>query len=197
MDDIEYNKRSFPITTDSLILADIVSDIVKNQQARVLELGCGGGIILTETAKRCPNAIFTGIELVPAVAQSAEKNASDFGLSDRITIINGDIRSIAQYINRETFEYVIMNPPYFESKRGRVSKDPIRAAARSDLYGSLNDFALAANYALDFSGILIASMVKSRLDEFRELLTRNGIRISQTRDIHSNPVIYIIAEKLS
>lgn len=60
---------------------------------RVLEIGCGSGAHLRAAANA--NAALTGVglELDPAVVKQARHNLEDWGLSERIQVLEGDIRS--------------------------------------------------------------------------------------------------------
>jgi tRNA1Val (adenine37-N6)-methyltransferase len=42
------------------------------------------------------------------------------------------------------FDLVVANPPYRKLGTGRLSPDPVRAAARHEVYGDVDDFARAA-----------------------------------------------------
>ncbi|PVB63005.1 class I SAM-dependent methyltransferase [Labrenzia sp. 011] len=56
----------------------------------VLELGCGTGRNLIAAAKRYPDARFYGLDISRQMLDTAERNIARAGLSDRITLIQGD-----------------------------------------------------------------------------------------------------------
>lgn len=60
---------------------------------RVLEIGCGSGTYLSFMAGRNPELEATGLELQPEVAELAKKNLAAWGISERVKIVVGDVRS--------------------------------------------------------------------------------------------------------
>jgi S-adenosylmethionine-diacylgycerolhomoserine-N-methlytransferase len=56
----------------------------------VLEVGCGTARNLIVAAKRYPNARFYGFDISEAMLETARKSVAKHGLSDRITLAQGD-----------------------------------------------------------------------------------------------------------
>jgi len=56
----------------------------------VLEIGCGTGRNLIVAAKAWPDARFFGIDISEAMLETARANVAKAGLSDRITLAQGD-----------------------------------------------------------------------------------------------------------
>nr|WP_319386141.1 class I SAM-dependent methyltransferase [uncultured Roseibium sp.] len=56
----------------------------------VLELGCGTGRNLIAAARLYPDARFYGLDISRHMLETAEKNIATAGLSNRITLIEGD-----------------------------------------------------------------------------------------------------------
>ena len=70
-----------------------VSDIVAGKGAlRILEIGCGSGIYLRHAYEANPSVSGIGIDMDPVVVEQARRNLAGWGISDRFTIIDGDIR---------------------------------------------------------------------------------------------------------
>lgn len=92
-------------TLSTKVLLDYIDTLnVKNQT--LLELGCGSGIIALFAASK--GAIVTASDINP-IALDALKEASkknNLGLK----IVNSDV---FDSIEKETFDYVIINPPYY------------------------------------------------------------------------------------
>jgi SAM-dependent methyltransferase len=59
---------------------------------RLLEIGCGSGVYLRYAAARNPGLTALGLELQPAVAEIARTNVRTWGIADRVSIEDGDIR---------------------------------------------------------------------------------------------------------
>lgn len=76
---------------------------------RILDIGCGSGLISIMAAQRC-NAIITGVEIDGGAAKQARANVSNCPWSNRIRIVEVDI---LQYSPVEKYDTIVCNPPYF------------------------------------------------------------------------------------
>lgn len=76
---------------------------------RILDIGAGTGLISIMAAQRC-NAKITGIEIDAAAAARAVENVKNSPWSERIEIINSDLRIFG---TEELFDTIVSNPPYF------------------------------------------------------------------------------------
>ncbi len=69
---------------------DLIAGLAAAPGARVLEVGCGTGRNLIVAARRFPAARFTGIDISAEMLVTARANVARAGLSDRITLAQGD-----------------------------------------------------------------------------------------------------------
>lgn len=93
MDAVYRHQRHFYDLTRKYYLLgrDLLIDELKPPQGgNVLELGCGTGRNLIAAARRYPGARFYGLDISRHMLETAERNISKAGLSDRITLIEGD-----------------------------------------------------------------------------------------------------------
>lgn len=104
---------SFPLSTDSMLLADFVR-LPKN--ARVLDLGSGGATLGLLLCARDASCCVTGIECNEAAHAIAEVNIARNGLETRLSSICGDLRQFSDGL----FHCCLSNPPYFSG--GPASK---------------------------------------------------------------------------
>lgn len=78
------------------IMRTFIGDLVKGKdRMRILEVGCGSGLLLRAAVEANDQAIGVGIDLDPAVVEQAVANVDRWGLNDRITILAGDVRNQA------------------------------------------------------------------------------------------------------
>ncbi|MEO3474072.1 peptide chain release factor N(5)-glutamine methyltransferase [Roseomonas sp. CAU 1739] len=78
---------------------------------RVLDLGTGTGALLLAVLAECPGATGVGVDVAPAAAALAARNAAANGLGDRAAFLCGDwAEAIAG-----RFDLVLSNPPYIET----------------------------------------------------------------------------------
>lgn len=112
---------------------------------RVLDIGCGiGSVGLSTLYHLPPDATLTGIEVQPVSAALARRSVAHNGLSDRVTILDGDLREPAVLPDGATFELITGSPPYVPVGTGLISAHPQRAGARIELKGSVFDYCRAA-----------------------------------------------------
>ena len=76
---------------------------------RVLDIGCGTGLISIMAAQRC-EAHITGVEIDGTAALQARRNADNSPWGSRIEIANCDF---LDYITDCKFDTIVSNPPYF------------------------------------------------------------------------------------
>ena len=130
----------------------------------VLDLGCGGGILLFAMAQVHPEMGFAvGVDRQVRAVEQARRSAVLCG-QDHIKFAVGDIRTLP--IARK-FEIVVSNPPFYPRGWGRISARKEIAESTHALHGDVNDFAMAAKSVLAPKGCVIMLYDGGRL---RELL---------------------------
>ena len=115
---------------------------------RVLDLGCGCGVIGLILAHRCPGITVCGLERQADLAGLAADNARRNGFADRVRVVCGDLRAMGELFAAESFDLVVANPPYRSLGSGRLSDHDQAARARHELHGDLVDFVRAAAFAV-------------------------------------------------
>lgn len=87
---------------------------------RILDVGCGAGSYLADLLLRFRDALGTGVELDPAVAEQARTRLRDAEVFRRSEILEGDFMALP--IPRSTFDLVLLNNNlhYFDAE-GRVA----------------------------------------------------------------------------
>jgi 4-hydroxy-2,2'-bipyrrole-5-carbaldehyde O-methyltransferase len=73
---------------------------------RLLEVGCGSGVYIWRACLRNPELQAVGLELQSVVADLARKNLQSWGLSERVRVDTGDIRT---YTSPERFDLVTLH----------------------------------------------------------------------------------------
>jgi SAM-dependent methyltransferase len=112
---------------------------------RVLDLGCGGGVLLCALAQvHAGLRALVGVELEPTAADQARRNLALSGLAGVIAL--GDVR--VPPVAPRAFDLVLCNPPFYPPNWGRESRDRATHASTHALSGDVADFARAAAHAL-------------------------------------------------
>lgn len=171
------------LSTDCVLLADFAQP---GSAARGIDLGCASGAIALLLLWRCPRLHMTGLELEEGAAALAAENFARNGLTERGWVVNGDIRRVRELFPRGSFELAVANPPYFPVGSGRVSPDPGRAAARSELTCTLPQLCAAAAWLLRQGGRFCLVHKPQRLAELFACLSDAGLEPKRLRFVAKN-----------
>jgi tRNA1(Val) A37 N6-methylase TrmN6 len=126
-------RRGYRAATDPVLLAAFTP---ARHGERVLELGCGAGAAALCLAVRVPGLELHGLELQPAYAELARRNAAENGLT--LEVHEGDLRHPPVALRRG-FDHVLANPP-FHPAAGAASPDPGRDRAHREGAAALADW---------------------------------------------------------
>ena len=122
---------------------------------RILDLGCGSGVIGLILAFRHPGVRVTGLEVQEEMARLAADNVEVNGLTERMEVVQGSLRDIASLLAPESFDLVVSNPPYRPAGGGRISRGDQRARARHELDANISEVAAAAAFAVKNRGQVV------------------------------------------
>ncbi|MCF8023904.1 MAG: methyltransferase [Desulfobacteraceae bacterium] len=177
--------NGYRFSIDAVILGNL-ADVKPGD--RILELGTGCAVIPLILCFRHPGMgeVF-GVEIQHELARIAAENTADNHMSDRITILQKDIKSITPTDTNGTVEAVICNPPHFAEKSGRVNPDSQRAVARHEIAMKLSDLTSTASLMLSPGGRLIVIYPSERVVDLISAMRGAGIEPKQLRMIHSAP----------
>ena len=79
------------------IIKDFIAGIVRRKNTlRILDIGCGSGVLLKNAFDTNPLVSGVGLDIDEAVVQQARQNISTWGLSDRFKILCGDARIVSK-----------------------------------------------------------------------------------------------------
>lgn len=146
-----------------------------------LGTGCGVVSIILAAARGVSNV--TAFELQPDLASLAEENVRENGLSNRITVVEGDIRTVANDY-RNAFGLAVCNPPFRELGTGRLSTGDQKAVARHELELTLTELADASRKLLKRDGRLCLIYPTRRITELFTILPAAGLEPSRVRFVH-------------
>ena len=144
-----YEDSLFHPGTDSFLLSSLPR---LKRGLRVLDLGCGTGLLSLLLLQREPHLQVTGLEIQEEAAALAQKCAEENGLTDRLTIRRGDLRNVKSLFPTGSFDLVVCNPPYYEPHRGKTARESALRAARSEVNCTLEDVCAAARHLLRWDG---------------------------------------------
>ena len=175
---IYQDPAEFTFTTDSVFLAHFPHLV---NQAKALELGCGTGAVSFYLAARGAAEV-TGLDVNPRLVELFNRSAEENGIGRRVRALQWDIKDIKQFCKTETFDLVVANPPYRNSGRERA----IGTAACHEKTAVLEDFFVAASYALHSRGRFALVQLPERFMESMELAIKYKLQPKKLQWVHAS-----------
>lgn len=157
------------------------------RQDRIVDLGCGNGIMPLLLAGRDGVREVVGVERAEAMADRARRSVALNALQDRVRIVTGDIRELRGLLPPQSATLVVSNPPYRKPGQGRLAPDAERAAARHELAGGLEDFVRAAAWCLGDGGRCCLVHLAERMTDVLCALRAAGLEPKRLRLVHPRP----------
>lgn len=175
LDDLRYGglyifqkTNGFCFGTDAVLLSGFVKT---TETARILDMGCGTGVIGLLLSARYPRSVITGLELQRDMADMAARSVRMNGLEDRMRIVEGDLREHRKLFPPCSYDAVVMNPPYTAVDKGPANGSADRSTARHEVTCTAHDMAEAAFYLLKNGGRLSVIYPAERIYELMAACT--------------------------
>jgi tRNA1Val (adenine37-N6)-methyltransferase len=127
---LHQNNNVFPVGTDAMILGAYAANSKGKEPSKMLDIGCGSGVLSLILISTYKNAHITSIDLNPLAVQLTEFNL-------KLNNIGGDqftthVSSFLTCNVAQTFDRIICNPPYFTNDL--KSQSDATALAKHDDY---------------------------------------------------------------
>lgn len=179
---IIQSPASFRFGMDSVLLADFAAP---RKNSRVCDLGTGSGILPLLLYGRENTLSCDAIEIQPDSADRAKRTMALNCLSDRLRVIQGDLRHIRALLPHAQYDLVICNPPYSPREASLPSPNPRLRTARQEGSCTLADVALAAQWLLTYHGRLVLVLPAARLTDALTTLRAHRLEPKRLRLVHS------------
>jgi tRNA1Val (adenine37-N6)-methyltransferase len=174
-------ERGARASMDPLLLAHFAWTTRRRERlGRVLDLGCGTGVVALALGLVDAAAELVGVEIVPELVRLARANGAG-----RLTVVEGDLRARDLPVPHETFDLIVSNPPYVPAGRGRVPASADRAAARAETSCSFADVVEVARRRLEARGRFAVILPAARLAEAFATLAEASLQVQVVRNVHS------------
>jgi tRNA1Val (adenine37-N6)-methyltransferase len=179
---LSQSSNGYRYSIDAFLLADFCCI---NKNSKILDLGSGCGIVSILLSKAFPDSSIIGIEIQQELIAFANQNILNNNLTKKISFIHGDIREITSFFNKEKFEFVVTNPPYFRVGSGRINPHLGKASSRHEIIGRLKDFITAAVKVLKPKGSFYIIYTAKRATELIYQCLKFGLEPKILRNVHS------------
>lgn len=186
--------EGFRFTLDAVLLAHFVS---LKEGDRVVDLGTGTGVIPLLLTTRLKKILVTGVEIQPAMAEMATRSVGLNQLTEKVTILEGDLRNIHKSLGGGIFHVVTANPPYGALGDGLINPEPEKALARHEISCSLEDVVRTASKLLNYQGRFALIHRVERLADLFILLRQYNLEPRRLRFIHpylGKPARHVLLE---
>lgn len=161
-------RRGFRAGIDSVLLA---GSVPAEPGQRVLELGCGAGVVSLCLLSRIPGAAATGLEVQPGYAGLARRNALLNGAE--LEVVTGNVADPPETVTAAAVCHVCANPPYHRAGTAVPPTDRGRAASVIEQF-PLSAWVELAVSVLPDGGWLTMILPAGRRDEFLAALPAAG-----------------------
>ena len=179
---IYQNSKLFRFGIDAVLLAAFAKIRKKD---RVIDICSGSGIIPFLYLARGDVKNITAVEYFEYFCNLMKKSATLNGCEDRINIVNADIKNIAEYFPKSSFDVLTVNPPYEKNGHGIDCPSEIKNAARREVLCDLEDVVKAAHHLLETGGRMYMIHRPSRLCDIFNALRSGGFEPREVQLISS------------
>lgn len=169
--------KSHTFGTDALLLAAFSAP---KKQDKVCDFGTGCGIIPFYWLREGVQQV-SAVELQQNACEQLRRSIDLNGLSERFTLINGDIKELNGELPAAYFDLITMNPPYTAEGQGIKSSAHSDRIARHETRLTLPELFSAAARHLKFGGRLCICLRPERLTDAMAGMRAAGIEPKRLR----------------
>ncbi|GAB0058952.1 tRNA1(Val) (adenine(37)-N6)-methyltransferase [Candidatus Magnetaquicoccaceae bacterium FCR-1] len=154
---------------------------------RVAELGCGCGEVAVRLALAHPSIRVDGLEIQPELCTEARHLVERHALTERVRVVEGDVRDPPPDMAPGGYDRVVCNPPFFALGAGRLPPERSRAMARFEQTGGLGDFLRCGALLLRAGGVMTLMHRPERLVELLTGGVARGLNPERLVPVHADP----------
>lgn len=169
-------------TLDSVLLGEFAK--INRKTKKILDIGTGCGILPLILSKRS-KAFINAIEIQEKMVEVSNKNILNNNLTEKVKIIHGDIKNYKKIFQRDEFDMIITNPPYFEYKGdlNQINDLDQLAIARHNIDLTMENILEAVNYLLKNGGTFSIVFRSERLVELLILFNKYKIEPKRMKNV--------------
>lgn len=164
------------------VLLSAFAEVKKGKKC--IDLCTGNGVIPVLLSARTEASKIYGLEIQKDVADMAKRSVEYNGISDRVRIVNGDVREAVSLFGAASFDVVTCNPPYLSHSHGLVSETGHKAVARHEICCNLADVIQASTKLLKPGGHFFMVHRPFRLGEIISQMTENKLEPKRMRLVY-------------
>ena len=180
---LKQSKAGYRFSIDAVLLGAFA----ETARERTLDMGTGVGVVALQLFHEQKSDRIVGLEVQPSLSRLASANVVLNNAEENIQIVSGDLRDSAIMKSLGKFDRVVMNPPYWPAKAGRLPPNEEKAIAKHKLLGGLEEWVKAASAALGPSGILEVIYPSERLADLMWRTMNHRLNPVELTIVHTRP----------
>ena len=176
---IQQNDFVFKVGTDSMILGALIAS---NSPKKILDIGCGSGILSLFCATKYPDSNITALDLNEAAVSLTQLNFVNNNIANVVEVICEDF---SQFETKDRFDLIISNPPYFVNST-KSEKSHLEIARHQDSL-SIETLLVQAERYLTPTGELMLILPFEFDTIVMSLITKLNLHCNRKIEINSLP----------
>lgn len=124
--EVKQSDSAMKVGTDSVLLGSLLQ---AHYPQRILDIGTGTGLLALMMAQRFDEALIDAVEIEEMAFAEATQNAVQSIFSNRIKIVHQSLQEYS-HSNRDTYDLIVSNPPYYEVENSFGIEAKSRSHAR-------------------------------------------------------------------
>ena len=128
----------FSFSLDAVLLADFVKSVSRPDR-KAVDLCAGNGAVGLFISKKFAGRI-DQVEIQSRLANMNQRSLELNGLTDRIKVYNRDLKDAFSFLEKDSYDVVTCNPPYFKTlPQSKKNPNQYLALARHEIAVTLED----------------------------------------------------------
>lgn len=177
-----HDRCAMKVSTDAVLLGSWA----RVEGARkILDIGCGSGIIALMAAQRVQEAMVVGIDIEEEAAIQAQENGQASPFSDRVSFKCVDVRD---FCDEDKFDAILCNPPFYTEDT--MPPDEKRSTARNTHSLSFEELVGQVGRLIRDGGVFHVIIPTKAEEAFTGICSREGLfpfRICHVKSTASKP----------
>ena len=181
------NKNAYSVNADTLELIDFIRGIPKN--SLITELCAGHGLISMALERKYDVNQIHSYEINKNAISTFKKNIilNNF---KKIKIYEKDIKNIDLKKNKEVFDIVVVNPPYYKKKSGKLPTNDFEKIAKFEIKINMSQIFQISKIILKKDGEFYFCYPNERINEVKENSNNYEFKINEIyKKKYSNKIV--------
>lgn len=181
---VKQEKCAMKVCTDACLFGAFTADRLPLTAHRILDIGCGTGLLSLMLAQKLTDVIIDAIEIDESAAEQAKENFLNSAWKDRLNMYNDSIQNFSTQTNKK-YDVIICNPPFYQNDL-KSNNTKRNVALHSDEL-SLEELVFIVENLLENDGSFFCLLPFHRTSYFEELLKQNQLSIQEKISVKQNP----------